>query len=60
MFLPIDVISVLRTTGDGDAKIQVLVSSDELEWSQAHPIVKFRSSLREAKFGGCVAPGSGH
>ena len=35
-------------------KTQVLSSSDELEWSQTHPIIKFWSILRQAKFYGDV------
>jgi hypothetical protein len=35
-------------------KTQVLSSSDELEWSQTHPIIKFWSILRQARFYGDV------
>ncbi len=36
------------------SKTQVLSISDELEWSQTHPIIKFWSILQQARFAGEV------
>ena len=49
---PCDRKSVWFSCAELYTKTQTLLSSDELELSKTHPIIKFWTSLRDAKFTG--------